>query len=247
MSFSSAQESHQHSLETLELFYSHPDFMESVDSVCDIGCGKEAFDLEWWATQEVDDDDVISPLNIKCTGIDIHNMILVNHDNITYKQHDFETLLDQEFDVLWCHDSFQYALSPMLALSNYYHMLTDGGMLALIVPSTTNLEYNKLAFSQPNFHYYNHTLDGLIHMLSISGFDCESGFFQQQLNDRWIKLIVYKSDVEPMDPKTTTWYDLVETGLLPVSGVESINKYGYMKREDLVLTWLDYSNIWYGQ
>jgi len=247
MSFSSAQESHKHSLETLELLYAYPDFMESVDSMCDIGCGKEGFDLKWWATRKVDDDKVVIPLDINCTGIDLHSKILTEHKNITYIEHDFELLLDKQFDVLYCHDSFQYALNPLLTLSNWYNMLTKGGMLVLQVPSTTNLEYNKLTFSQPNFHYYNYTLDSLIHMLAVSGFDCEAGFFQQQINDKWIKAIVYKSDIEPMNPKTTSWYDLADKDLLPKTGAESVNKYGYMKREDLVLLWLDYSNIWYGQ
>lgn len=247
MSFSSAQESHKHSLETLDLLYAYPDFMESIDSVCDIGCGKEGLDLEWWATREVDDDDVTIPLDIKCTGIDIHDDVLAKHKNITYIKHDFEIELDKQFDVLYCHDSFQYALNPLLALSNWYNMLSEGGMLVLQVPSTTNLEYNKLAFSQPSFHYFNYTLDSVIHILAVSGFDCESGFFQHQYNDEWIKAIVYKSDIAPMNPKTTTWYNLVDKGLLPKTGAESVNKYGYMKREDLVLPWLDYSNIWYGQ
>jgi len=247
MSFSSEKVSHQHSLETLELFYSHSDFMESIDSVCDMGCGREAFDLEWWATREVNDDDVIIPLNINCVGMDMHDSILMKHENISYKKYDFEIEIDEKFDILWSHDSFQYALNPMKTLRNWYFMLNDNGMLAIIVPCTTNLEYNHLMFSQPNFHYFNYTLDGLIHMLSVNGFDCNSGFFQHNVNDKWIKLIVYKSDIEPMNPKTTTWYDLADTGLIPTSGVESINKYGYMKREDLVLPWLDYSNIWYGQ
>ncbi len=247
MSFSSSQESHQHSLKTLELLYAYSDFMESIDSVCDIGCGKEALDLEWWATRELDDDDTPIQLNIDCVGIDTHDSILTKHDNIEYIQHDFENTLDKQFDVLYCHDSFQYSLTPLSTLCNWYHMLSEDGMLVLQVPSTTNLEYNKLAFVQPNFHYYNHTIDGLIHMLAVNGFDCESGFFQQQVNDNWIKVIVYKSDVSPLNPKTTSWYDLADKGLLPKTGAESINKYGYMKREDLVLPWLDYSNIWYGQ
>ena len=79
MSFSSAQESHLHSLETLELFYSYSDFMESIDSVCDLGCGKEGLDLEWWATREVDADDVIIPLNINCHGVDKINKTLAKN------------------------------------------------------------------------------------------------------------------------------------------------------------------------
>lgn len=246
MGFSSAQESHQHSLETLDLLYNYPDFLESIDSVCDIGCGKEAFDLEWWSTREVDAD-VVIPLNIKCCGIDLYDEIYAKNDNITYVKNNFEEKLGTQFDVLWSHDSFQYALNPMKTLSNWYNMLTDGGMLILQIPCTTNLEYNKLSCAQPSFHYYNHTLDSLIHMLAVNGFDCESGFFQQQFNDKWIKAIAYKSDTKPMNPKTTSWYDLADKGLIPKTGVDSINRHGYMKREDLVLPWLDKNNIWYGQ
>jgi SAM-dependent methyltransferase len=247
MSFSSAQESHLHSLETLELLYAYSDFMESVDSVCDVGCGKEGLDLEWWATREVNEDDVTIPLNINCTGIDTNDKLLLTHESVSYIKHDFEIPHNQKFDIIWSHDSFQYATNPLLTLRNWHDMLSDNGMLVLIVPSTTNMEYNKLAFSQPSFHYYNHTLDGLIHMLVVNGFDCKAGFFQQQFNDKWIKVVVYKSDFAPMDPKTTSWYDIIDKGLLPLSATESINKYGYLKREDLVLRWLDYSNIWYGQ
>ena len=247
MGFSSEQESREHSLETLELLYAYPDFMESIDSVCDMGCGKEGLDLEWWATREVDEDDTTIPLNIKCTGIDINDKLLLEHENISYIKHDFETHLDKQFDVLYSHDSFQYALNPLLTLSIWNNTLTESGMLVLQIPSTANMEYNKLVCSQPNYHYHNYTIDGLIHMLAVSGFDCSSGFFQQQFNDKWVNAIVYKSDIEPMNPKTTSWYDLADKGLIPKTGVESINKYGYMKREDLVLPWLDYSNIWYGQ
>jgi len=247
MSFSSAQESHEHSFETLAQLYEHAEFMESIDSVCDMGCGKEAFDMEWWSIQNVDTDDAIIPLNIKCTGVDLYDNVLLKHDNFTYIKHDFEKPLDDKFDVIWCHDSFQYVLSPMETLKNWHNMLTENGMLILILPSTTNVEYNRLSVHQPNFHYYNYTLDSLIHMLAVNGFDCESGLFQQQVNDKWIKAIVYKSDIEPLDPRTTTWYDLADKNLLPKTGAESVNKYGYMKRDDLVLPWLNYANIWYGQ
>jgi len=248
MSFSSEVESHQHSLKTLELLYAYPDFMESIDSVCDLGCGKEGYDLEWWATRNLDDDGVIIPLNIECTGIDTNDNVLSKSNNITYIKHDFETPIDnKQFDVLYCHDSFQFAINPLKTLEYWHDMLTEDGMLVLQVPSTTNLEYNKLISGQPNFHYYNHTLDSLIHILAVNGFDCNSGFFQQQFNDKWLKAIVYKSDISPMNPTTTTWYDLADKKLIPESGIDSVNEYGYMRREDLVLPWLDYSNIWYGQ
>ena len=68
--FSSAQESHDHSLETLNHLYNYDDFMLSIDSLCDIGCGINGLDLEWWASRTTRDDENPEPLNIKCTGID---------------------------------------------------------------------------------------------------------------------------------------------------------------------------------
>lgn len=83
-------------------------------------------------------------------------------------------------------------------------------------------------------------------MLAVSGWDCEGGFFKKSPNDPWLHAVVYRSDIEPMDPKNS-WYDLAETGLLPKSAVASINRYGFVNQNDLILPWLDKSLTWYGQ
>jgi SAM-dependent methyltransferase len=222
-------------------------FMESIDTMCDLGCGKEGLDLEWWATREVDTDDAQIPLDIKCTGIDIYDNIVLEHKNVTYLKHDLEEPLDQEFDVLWCHNTFQYMLNPLQTLKQWNSMLTEGGMLTIILPQTTNIQYNKQNFSVPNCHYFNYTISNLIYMLSVNGFDCASGFFQQDINNPWIKIVAYKSDVKPMNPRETTWVDLIETELLPVSAVNTINRHGYVEQQELTLTWLDKTNQWFGQ
>ena len=69
----------------------------------------------------------------------------------------------------------------------------------------------------------------------------------QHPGDPWIKLVAYKSYVEPMDPTTTRRYHLAETGLLPESAVASINRFGYLRQQDLVLEWLDKSAHWFGE
>jgi hypothetical protein len=83
-------------------------------------------------------------------------------------------------------------------------------------------------------------------MLSITGWDCAPGFFLKRANNPWLHAVVYRSNIEPMDPKTS-WYHLAETGLLPESAMVSINKYGFLNQSDLVLPWLDKNLIWYGQ
>jgi SAM-dependent methyltransferase len=217
--------------------------------MCDLGCGKEGLDLEWWATREVDDDERRTLLNINCTGIDKNDKLTIESEykNITYIKHDLEEPLDQRFDVLWCHNRFQYILNPLQTLKNWNSMLTEGGMLVMNVPQTTNITYNKQDFTVPNKHYFNYTISNLIYMLSVNGFDCRAGFFQQEFEDPWIKIVVYKSKISPMDPKLTGWYDLLDLDLLPKSVNDSINKYGYLQQKELVLTWLDKTNIWFGQ
>jgi len=251
ISFASDADSHQHSLETLTLLEGYTDFMLSIDTLCDIGCGS-GLDLEWWATRYVlDDNDNPVPLNIKCTGIDILSELLPSkrYPNIVYERRDFEKkpLYKEKFDVLWSHNSFQYAINPLQTLRYFYDILTPGGMLVLIVPQTTNLLYYRQEFDQLDGQFYNYTLVSLIHMLSISGFDCKSGFFKKDIEDPWLHAIVYKSDIEPMDPKTTRWYDLAEKNLLPESAERGIEKCGYLRQRDLVLPWLNRSNTDFSQ
>jgi hypothetical protein len=47
--------SHKHSLQTLETFYEFDDFMESIGTLADMGCGS-GLDLEWWATRTTRDE-----------------------------------------------------------------------------------------------------------------------------------------------------------------------------------------------
>jgi trans-aconitate methyltransferase len=250
MFFRNPEESHAHSLETLNWLYEHDDFMMSVSTFIDLGCGT-GLDLEWWATRTTRDE-IPQPLNIKCTGLDLIDTPSVarKYANITYQQNNFETQIHtsrkSKYDVLWSHDSFQYAIDPLATLKLWHTVAEPGAMLVLIVPQTTNIEYRKLSFIQPSGCYYHYTLVNLIHMLAITGWDCNSGFFKKSANDPWLHAVVYRSDVAPMDPKIS-WYQLAETGLLPESAVASINKHGFVNQNDLVLPWLDKSLTWYGQ
>lgn len=242
MNFDSDIASHYHSLETLDVLETYSDFMKSVDTVADMGCGN-GLDLEWWATRTDEDG---RPLNIKCTGFDRpEDMGMTRrYKNISYVSQDFEDPIQiqtKKFDVIWCHNSFQYVVDPFTTLRNWWHAMNTDGMLLIAVPQTTNIEFNTQAFDQPDLVWHNWTLTSLIHILALSGFDCSTGYFKKSMTDPWLHTAVYRSNHEPMNPKTTRWYDLADRGLLPISAVASIDRHGYLRQRDLVLPWLDKS------
>ena len=248
--FSSPEQSHAHSLSTLELLYEYDDFMRSINTLVDFGCGTGQ-DLEWWATRTTRDE-VPVPLNINCVGIDQlpYLNMAQRYRNIQYHPQDFEdtvVLQKRTYDVAWCHDAFQYATNPLATLANWWHAISENGMLVITVPQTTNIEYSSQAFDQPSGCYFNWTLVSLIHALSVSGFDCASGFFNKGIDDPWLTAAVYRSNHPPRVPAKTTWYMLAEAGLLPVSAVVSIDRHGYLRQRDLQLPWLDKSITWYGK
>lgn len=242
--FDAPEQSHEHSLQTLNLLYEYDDFMESIRTMADMGCGS-GLDLEWWATR-TKRGDAQTPLNIKSTGIDIEPRLPMagKYPNIRYQSQDFEkpiVLGAKKFDVLWCHDSFQFVIDPFRTLTQWRDAVDPDGMLVIIVPQTTNIEHRVQAFDQRDYCYWNWTMVSLIHVLAITGWDCAAGFFKKDPADPWLHAVVYRSEQEPLDPKVTRWYDLLEQGRLPESARLSIERHGYLRQRDLVLPWLDKS------
>ena len=76
-------------------------------------------------------------------------------------------------------------------------------------------------------------------MLAVNGFDCCDAYLLKKFQEPWINIVVYKSDIPPMDPNTTTWFDLIEKGLLHPSIVNSLNANGHLKQEEIIMPWLD--------
>lgn len=242
--FGTTEQSHAHSLQTLNTLYEYDDFMLSIRTLADMGCGS-GLDLEWWATRTTRDE-VPDPLNIKCTGIDTFENFPIarRYNNITYQKTNFEDVIHppkQLFDLIWCHDSFQYCLNPIATLSKWWHITATNGMLIIIVPQTTNINQRHMDFSVQTGCFYHYTLVNLIYMLSVTGWDCKTGFFLKRPHDNWIHTIVYKSDCPPMDPTSVSLYNLAEKNLLPESAEKSINKHGFLRQQDLILPWIDKS------
>jgi SAM-dependent methyltransferase len=250
MMFRNDDEAHQHSLETLSMLQEYDEFMESIGTLVDLGCGS-GLDVEWWATRTTREYNP-KPLNIACVGIDIIDQSFAprQHKNVSYQQIDFEKTItlpqNKQFDVLWCHNAFQYAIDPVGTLSRWHEIANPGAMLVLIVPETQRIHHKKLIFTQPTGCFYHYSIVNLMHMLAVSGWDCRTGFFKKNPTDPWIHAIVYKSEHKPMDPKTATWYQLSEMGLLPESADVSIRAHGELQQQELVVPWLDHSLCWLG-
>lgn len=251
MTFRNPQESHEHSLEILNLLYEYDDFMESIGTLVDLGCGS-GLDLEWWATATTRED-TPRPLNIRCVGVDqIESVPLAKkYANITYQRSSFETdnwvPKKTKFDLLWCHDAFQYAINPFETLKLWRNVANNDAMLIITVPETITVNRRSISYVQPSGCYYHHSIVSLMHMLAVNGWDCAAGFFRKRVGSPWIDLAVYKSPIEPTDPSTTTWYDLAEKQLIPKSAQDSVERHGYVRQEDLVLPWLDKSLSWLAQ
>jgi SAM-dependent methyltransferase len=242
MTFAHPGDSHQHSREILDLLYEYDDFMSSIQTVVDLGCGS-GDDLAWWASATTRDDEP-TPLNIACTGIDlaVQSPIVHNLPNISYQSANFEGSVshpDRGFDILWCHDAFQYAHNPLNTLANWWHMASEGAMLVLSVPVTQSIHHRQLAYELPAGQYFHYSMVSLIYMLASTGWDCGAGFFKQAPGDPWIQAVVYKSVYPPLDLSQASWHRLVELKLLPESAEVSILAHNHLRQQDLVVPWMD--------
>ena len=75
-------------------------------------------------------------------------------------------------------------------------------------------------------------------MLAVNGFDCRDCYMYMAPNYGWVHMAVYKSHA-PLDPVGTSWFDLADKELLHPSVVDSLNRYGHVRQEDIFYPWLD--------
>ena len=232
----------RHSIGMLELIQQYDTFLESIHHVADMGCGT-GDDITWWATL-MNNSDPPEPYNFNCFAVEIDTNNLdrvpsLPNINKIHNSFDAEILFPVPMDFIWSHDSLQYSTHPLHTLKKWNDYLNVNGMLALSVPQHTGIEYNRQYSRSYNNCYYHYTPVMLIYMLAVNGFDCRDAYLLKKFQDPWIQMAVYKSNIPPMDPATTTWNDLINTGLLHHSIVDSINSNGHLKQEEIVMPWLD--------
>jgi len=245
-SFTSQEQAFQHSKKhILDLFYQYDDFMESIGRVVDLGCDTEALNMLWFANATTRDEQEL-PLNIKCVGQSDIDKLLVKHNSISFQKGAPELLskTKKKFDILYCYDTLHFILDPYQALRNWWNIANKDAMLVIAVKQTTNVEFNVLEYNTQMNYKHHYTVPILLYMLAVNGWDCKGGFFKKAIDDPWIYVVVYRSDIKPMNPQTTNLYNLIEdTELLPDVAVKSIEKYGMIRQKDLVLPWLDSNNM----
>jgi SAM-dependent methyltransferase len=231
-----------HSLSVLEIIQQYDTFLESLRHIADLGCG-EGQDIAWWATLE-NNNIPPEPYNFNCFAVDNNADRLSRVPDLKniHKIHDIydrPTLFPVSIDLIWAHDSLQYSINPLETLRMWNSYMTVNGMLLLSVPQHTGIEYNRHYSRGYNGCYFHYNPINLIYMLAVNGFDCRDAYLLKKFQDPWINMAVYKTDIAPMDPLTTTWYDLIDKNLLHPTIVDSINANGFLKQEEIVMPWLD--------
>lgn len=235
--------SHLHALQTLEALNRYQDFMDNMQQVSDMGCGL-GFDAAWWANLTKQDG---TPRSIKVNAVDLHidPKFVKQHPNVKYMTSDYSqtSIVHNSQDLIWAHNSFQYATNPFITLSHWWDLLKVDGMLLITVPYTFDIHthreiQNVDVCHEPNT-YYNWSLGSLILSLVANGFDCRQSHFRLDKQNGWLQAAVYKLAVRP--PSNITYYDMVDQKMLPLSIESAIMKNGHFNETDIVCDWIDRS------
>jgi len=242
--FKNSEESYQHTQFIRDLLYQYDSFLDSLEVIADFGCG-EGLDIEWWARLETRDDPP-EPRDYLCYAVDKNirqiKQEIINLPNVRAIEADLEEtdrFISRQIDLIWCHDVFQYLIDPLNTLRCWNDMMSVNGMMLLSLPQSVHYANNRLNNNSYNGWFYNHNVVNLMYMLGVNGFDCRDAYFYKNPNDMWLHIAVYKTDIDPMNPRTTTWHDLVDANLVNESVKQCIDRYGYVRQDEILTTWLD--------
>lgn len=236
------QSTKRHSLSVLELIQQYDTFLEGIKHVADMGCGTGE-DIQWWATL-TNNNPIPEPYNFNCFAVDKDASKLAQiptRKNLhkVNEAFDKQYLFPVQIELMLAHDSLQYSTNPLHTLKMWNEYMKTNGMLILSVPQHTGIAYDQQYSRGYNGCYIHYNPIMLIYMLAVNGFDCRDAYLLKKFQEPWIDMVVYKSDVPPMNPDTTTWFDLIDKELLHPSMVNSLNANGYLKQEEIVMPWLD--------
>ena len=257
--FTTAENSFKHSSEQLALLNNYASFMDSINSVVDLGCGA-GMDAHWWATATTNDDEK-RPQNYNVVAVDCDpveakytrkrlqdcaNATVVHAD---FHSADFLREYKDTFDVAWAHDVLQYSVNPLQTLASWNSIMQHNAMLYIAVPQAVNNRYNRLSAQCYSrcFHYYS--VSNLVYMLVCQGFDCSDARFNKEAHSELLQVACYKV-AEPMLVGQTmhapSWYELLETNRLPSHMHDAIEKTGYIDDVYVKGTWFNGRKILFG-
>ena len=231
---------------TLELLSQHHEFMESLKNIAVFGdCTGD--DSAWWADYKLDPDDPETKLKLNINIYNSENVKIRNankRSNMRFVKADWsETGAEPDsFELLWANNCLQKSTDPLSTLRHWWNILQEDGMLCLCVPQNNYIDdLSRWQMNSYSGEYFNWNMINLIHCLAVSGFDCRDGHFKQTRHDPYIWAAVYKSSEQPMNPKKTNWYHLMEKQLTPHSLDNLIQSKGYVSYDALKVEWLDHS------
>lgn len=222
----------------------HEDFISQMTTIADMGSG-DGTHSKWWSSISLSDGRTINPVVLAVDDtVQIDNRNRAPNVRQISTDWDHTNIPSGKVDLIWCHDSFQFSTNPFQTLSHWYDVLNDNGMLVLSVPQTAYIDdLSRWQIEHKSGCYHSWNIVNLIYTLATSGFDCRDGFLRMRRHDPFIWAAVYKSPIQPMNPRTTSWYELAEKKLIPESAIECVNLYGYLKHEFLDLRWIDKQNF----
>lgn len=228
--------------EVLGTLINHEDYMSQLEVIADMGSGAGHHSL-WWAEQQ------LSKMNKtrSYTVLAVDDVIAMDNrnrrSNIKQIRKDWNDtgIQSNKVDLIWCHDSFHLSVDPFATLRHWNQVMSENGMLLISLKQNAYIDdLSRWQVELQHSCYYSWTMTMLIRMLATSGFDCREGFLRQRRHDPYMWAAVYKSKHAPMDRRTTSWYDLLDKKLTPVTIDQCIMKLGYVKQEHLILEWLDH-------
>jgi len=234
------QESHQHSLKTLEYLALLDDYLLGIENVAVMGAGI-GLDAVWWATLARPDG---RTYNFNVTAVDFApSMEIKTAGKMQWRFEDFSTIELPSQDLIWCHNTLHHTMNPIGTLFHWHKLLRKDGLLIVEIPYSLSIsqhiEHNTINVNMVSGMYHVYTMSSLIVQLASAGFDCRQANFQLDKESGWLRAAVYKTDDEPK--MYSSLYELKETGRLPqcldavLGGIDKFNE------GDLVLEWIDRS------
>ncbi len=130
----------QSALETLLNLNNHEDFIDQLEIIADMGSGSGEYS-SWWANQIKADG---TPYKRMIMAVD--NKIQLDNKNRSSNIRQIRTDWDKtglqknRVDLIWCYDSFQYAVDPFTTLAHWWEIMREDAMLVMAVPQTAFID-----------------------------------------------------------------------------------------------------------
>jgi predicted SAM-dependent methyltransferase len=139
------------------------------------------------------------------SGIDPYIPETLNYKNGLTIQKKVLKDLNQDFDFIMLHHSFEHMPDPIRTLQELYHLTKPTGKVLIRIPIASSYAWRTfgtdwVALDAPR-HFYLHTLKSMELLTQMSGFNIEKVVFDSFELQFWGS-IQYQRDIPLMDPRS---------------------------------------------